>query len=149
MALGWRKHYLLLHKERRQPPLGCKGVRGNCDLACLGFPHPANAGLAATYTTLDPRGTLRSITYGCYKKAIPAPPPQMSSPGSLVDQGLQLHSSQAHWCERGHASAGSFWLLAACSRDGKAGLFPEGAGKTLLTGMGLEGFSCIPETSLA
>lgn len=44
---------------------------------------------------------------------------------------------------------GNFWLIAACSGDVRAGLFLEGAGKTILTGMGLEGFSCIPETSLA
>lgn len=44
---------------------------------------------------------------------------------------------------------GNFWLMAACSGDVRAGLFLEGAGKTLLTGMGLEDFSCIPETSLA
>lgn len=76
--------------------------------------------------------------------------PQMPSTGSLVDQGLQLHCSQTHQCERGHASEGSsFWLLVACSGDDKAGFFQEGAGKTLLTGVGLEGFSCILETSLA
>lgn len=36
---------------------------------------------------------------------------------------------------------GSFWLMAAYSRDTKAGLFLEGVGKTL-AGMRLEGFLC-------
>lgn len=44
---------------------------------------------------------------------------------------------------------GSFWLMAAGCRDVKAGFFLGVAGRTLLTGMGMEGFSRIPEPSLA